>query len=128
MDDPADQASQACFSEAFDIGYEILGDSRKAADDPAPPDPYELYGDNQWPREDILPGFRGTYLRYYAEALDLSRELMRIFALALDLEEGFFDDKMKYPGAMSRLMHYPPQPANGELTAGLAAHTVRNPV
>jgi isopenicillin N synthase-like dioxygenase len=124
LDDPADRSSQAGFSEGFDIGYEILGDSQKAADDSLPPDTYELYGDNQWPREDLLPGFRETYLRYYAKALELSRDLMMIFALALDLEETFFDDKMGYPGAMSRMMHYPPKPVNGEIMPGIAAHTV----
>lgn len=124
LDDPADRASQACFSEAYDIGYEIQGDSQKEPDHPLPPDPYELYGDNQWPREDILPGFRESFLRFFAEALELSRDLMRISALALDLDEHFFDDKMKYPGAMGRMMRYPPQETKGESVAGLAAHTV----
>jgi isopenicillin N synthase-like dioxygenase len=50
--------------------------------------------------------------------------LMRIFALALGLQEDFFDDKMKYPGAMARMLHYPPQPTQGQKMAGLAAHTV----
>jgi hypothetical protein len=124
LDDPAEQAAQACFSEAFDIGYEIDGDLQQSPGASLPPDPYELYGDNQWPREEILPGFREAFLQYYAQALELSRDLMRIFALALDLSEDFFDDKMKYPGAMARMVHYPPQPVAGETMAGLAAHTV----
>lgn len=123
LDDPAARAAQECFSEAFDIGYEIDGDLQQPPGASLPPDPYELYGDNQWPSDEILPGFRETFLRYYAQLLELSRDLMRIFALALDLPENFFDDKMKFPGAMARMMHYPPQPA-GEKMAGLAAHTV----
>lgn len=81
-------------------------------------------GENQWPDEDILPGFRASYLRYYAELLELSRALMRIFALALDLEEDFFDAMTEFPGATSRMLHYPPQPVEGQEIPGLAAHTV----
>ena len=116
---------QVCYSEGFDIGYEIDGDSSKKAGDSLPSDPYNLYGDNQWPREADCPGFRKTFLQYYAAALDLTRELMRIFAHALGLEHDFFEDKMRHPGAMARLLHYPPQPLHGQSMAGLAAHTVR---
>lgn len=50
---------------------------------------------------------------------------MRIFALALGLKQDFFDGMMQHPGAMARLIHYPPQPTGVEPMAGLAAHTVR---
>lgn len=124
LDDPAEQAEQASFSEAFDIGYEIAGDATKKPEDPLPPDTFSLYGDNQWPREQDCPGFRKVFLEYYVEVLELCRDLMRIFAQALGLRGDFFDDKMDHPGAMARMLHYPPQPVEGEVMAGLAAHTV----
>ncbi|KAE8376925.1 2OG-Fe(II) oxygenase family oxidoreductase [Aspergillus bertholletiae] len=109
--------------ESFDIGYEILADPQRTADDVLPPDTYDLYGDNQWPSDEVLPKFRDTYLRYCAEALTLCRSLMRNFALALGLDEGFFDPVMNFPGVTSRLLHYPPQPVEGEVRDGLGAHT-----
>ncbi|KAF4508822.1 hypothetical protein G6O67_005154 [Ophiocordyceps sinensis] len=123
LDDPAEQAEQASFSEAFDIGYEIAGDATKKPEDPLPPDTFSLYGDNQWPREQDCPGFRKVFLEYYVEVLELCRDLMRIFAQALGLRGDFFDGKMDHPGAMARMLHYPPQPVEGEVMAGLAAHT-----
>lgn len=123
LDDPAERTEQACFSEAFDIGYEIEGDASKKPGDPLPADPFNLYGDNQWPLEADCPGFRQEFLEYYAAALDLCRDLMRIFSQALGLSDDFFDDKMRHPGAMARMMHYPPQPVKGEVLAGLVAHT-----
>ncbi|KAL1848257.1 hypothetical protein Plec18170_008168 [Paecilomyces lecythidis] len=110
-------------SEAFDIGYEIAGDSQKGPDDVLPPDDYSLYGGNQWPKEEYLPGFKKTYLTYYQEILELSRRLMRTFALALQLPEDYFDGIVKHPGCISRLMHYPPQPVPGEELVGIATHT-----
>lgn len=122
----SDPTSPGAFSESFDIGYEVAADPLKSQNDVLPPDTYDLYGDNQWPEEDVLPGFREIYLRYFAEALTLSRALIRIFALALDLPEDFFDPMVKNPGATSRMLHYPPQPVAGEVKVGLGEHTVSN--
>ena len=119
-----DPASPGAFSESFDIGYEIKADPLKSPEDALPPDTYDLYGDNQWPSEDVLPGFREVYLRYFAQALTLCRALIRVFALALDLPEVFFDSMVKYPGATSRMLHYPPQPVANEVRIGLGEHTV----
>ncbi|GCB27478.1 probable iron/ascorbate oxidoreductase DDB_G0283291 [Aspergillus awamori] len=119
----ADPTSPGAFSESFDIGYEVAADPLKSQHDDLPLDTYDLYGDNQWPEEDVLPGFREVYLRYFAEALTLSRALIRIFALALDLPEDFFDTMVKNPGATSRMLHYPPQPVADEVRVGLGEHT-----
>ncbi|PIG90069.1 hypothetical protein AARAC_001934 [Aspergillus arachidicola] len=125
-DDPSERTdtnNTGALLESFDIGYEILADPRRAADDVLPPDNYDLYGDNQWPSDGVLPKFQDTYLLYCAEALTLCRRLMRSFALALNLDEGFFDPVMNFPGVTSRLLHYPPQPVEGEVRDGLGAHT-----
>lgn len=120
----ADPTSPGAFSESFDIGYEVAADPLKSQHGGLPLDTYDLYGDNQWPEEDVLPGFREVYLRYFGEALALSRALIRIFALALDLPEDFFDTMVKNPGATSRMLHYPPQPVADEVRIGLGEHTV----
>ncbi|KAF7590393.1 hypothetical protein BBP40_002894 [Aspergillus hancockii] len=127
LNDPVEQSTTGALSEAFDIGYEISADPERATDDILPPDIYSLYGDNQWPSNDVVPGFRQLYLTYFGEALMLSRKLMRSFALALHLEEDFFDSMMNYPGATSRMLHYPPQPVEGEVIEGLGPHTDKVP-
>lgn len=100
-------------------------DSQKPTGCALPIDTYRMYGDNQWPREDIMPGFRETYTQYCATNLDLCRRLMSIFALAMDLPEEYFNASIENPGASSRLMHYPAQPVKGEVLEGLGAHKVR---
>lgn len=114
---------QRNLSESFDIGYDIECDPLKTPDGVLPDDPYELYGGNLWPNEDVLPGFKETYLRYFHACLNLSRRLMRIFALFLDLDEGYFDEFVTDPGCMSRILHYPPQAVPGEEKIGIEAHT-----
>lgn len=54
----------------------------------------ELDGPNQFP---VRPhGFRETWLAYYAAMEQLSSELMKLFALALDLPEEWFEDKLDH--------------------------------
>lgn len=113
-------------SEAYDIGYEIAGDRQKLPDDQLPADHFCLYGGNQWPTDEVLPGFRAAYLEYFSRILELSRDLMKIFALCLDLPEDYFDGIVKHPGCISRMMHYPPQPVPGAEWVGIQTHTVRN--
>ncbi|OQD81901.1 hypothetical protein PENANT_c024G03616 [Penicillium antarcticum] len=123
-DDPiAPEDAVSALSEAFDIGYETAMDNQKSKTDPLPRDPYQLYGDNQWPDQDTLPGFSRTYIEYCSLVLGLCRKMMRIFALALDLPEGHFDSMVQDPGVTSRMMHYPPQPVKEEVREGLGAHT-----
>jgi isopenicillin N synthase-like dioxygenase len=118
-------SEQKTVSEAFDIGYETAMDLDKKPSDPLPPDAFELYGDNQWPDEDVIPGFAKTYLDYCGIVLETCRKMMRIFALALELPKDFFDSKMRHPGVTSRMLHYPAQSVQGEEQGGLGAHTVR---
>ncbi|KAL4866718.1 hypothetical protein BDV12DRAFT_198936 [Aspergillus spectabilis] len=114
---------QTNLSESFDIGYEISGDSTKSVlTDILPSDPYKLYGGNQWPDSGLIPGFKETYLSYFRACVDLSRRLLRTFALSLGLSEDHFDSFVTYPGCMSRMLHYPPQPVKGEGKVGIEAH------
>ncbi|KAJ5766923.1 uncharacterized protein N7511_004539 [Penicillium nucicola] len=119
----APEDAVSALSEAFDIGYETAMDAQKSKDDTLPCDPYELYGDNQWPGQDTLPEFSQTYIEYCSLVLELCRKMMRIFALALSLPEDHFDSMVQNPGVTSRMMHYPPQPVKEEVREGLGAHT-----
>lgn len=52
----------------------------------------DLYAENIWP--ETPAAYRPVFTAYYTALEDLSRSLMRIFALALDQPEHFFDDKI----------------------------------
>ena len=73
---------------------------------------------NLWPG---LPGFAAAYRRYYALMEDLAQEIMRLFALALDLPETWFDDKIDDHLTNLVANYYPAQiipPAPGQLRKG----------
>lgn len=83
-------------------GYEYTGgtpDWREQIDigperDPIPPRPdaptwERLVGPNQWPAG--LPELKATTLAWQAEALRVSREVLRALAVALGQGEGYFD-------------------------------------
>jgi isopenicillin N synthase-like dioxygenase len=51
---------------------------------------------------------------------------VRIFALALDLPEDYFDNVTTYPGANGLYVHYPGNPKNsqgGHIVVGIGSHT-----
>lgn len=123
------------------VGGEALS---KANDAAAPPDLKEFFhvgpvdvGDdayytsaegrahfvpNIWPARP--PGFERAATVYYRAMSELIRVLMRLAALALDVDERFFDDKVDRSIGTMRLNYYPAQaeaPRPGQLRA--SAHT-----
>ncbi|MGW1026749.1 2-oxoglutarate and iron-dependent oxygenase domain-containing protein [Streptomyces sp. NPDC002577] len=78
-------AGSADWREQIDIGPE-----REALETgPDDPDYLRLVGPNQWPS--ALPELRDIVLRWQAEALCVSREVLRALAAALGQDEGYFD-------------------------------------
>lgn len=76
------------------------------------------FHDNVWPAH---PVFRDVWKRYYAEMAALAFDMMRLFALALDLDEHWFDDKVDKPISNLFANHYPPldrRPEPGQLRIG----------
>ena len=94
-----------------------------------PDDPYytsplgkRIFAPNIWP-EGIL-GLREAWTEYYHAMDNLATNLMRLFALALDLNETWFDDKVDKHMTNFVVGNYPDQPhelPDGQLRAG--AHT-----
>ena len=77
---------------------------------------------NRWPERPV--GFRVVMEEYYRTMTQLSAHLLGGFALALDLPENWFADKIDRSISNIRLNYYPAQeelPQSGELRAG--AHT-----
>lgn len=78
------------------------------------------FAPNVWPAEPA--GMRELWEEYFLTMSELSRQLMRIFALALDLDVEFFEDKIDKHISMFRALNYPDQPDEplaGQLRAGV---------
>ena len=70
--------------------------------------------------------FQSAIEEYYAAMEDLSLQLLRLFAIALELPPSWFEDKVNRHQSALRLLNYPnladgQEPAPGQLRAG--AHT-----
>ncbi|HYG84825.1 MAG TPA: 2-oxoglutarate and iron-dependent oxygenase domain-containing protein [Azospirillum sp.] len=99
--------------EGFDLARDL------PADDPDYVAGNRLLGPNVWPD---LTGFREAVTAYYDAAMGLGTVLFRGFALALGLEEGYFDRFLTKPTSQLRLLHYPPRDAAAP-GMGIGAHT-----
>ena len=81
-----------------------------------------LIGPNNWP--DDMPELRRALYGYYEEVIACARDLLRAFALALDLPADFFADKFDCPLARGSAIYYPPQPPGlGEAQFGVGPHS-----
>lgn len=80
------------------------------------------YAETIWPPAPA--GFREAWSAYYAALEDLAARIMRLFAVALNLPEDYFDRFIDAPISALRALNYPEQavaPKAGQLRAG--AHT-----
>ncbi|KAJ3681830.1 hypothetical protein LUZ60_014403 [Juncus effusus] len=83
-------------------------------------------GLNKWPSQESLPIWRETMILYFENILDVGTRLISLIALALDLDENFFDKIGAFnpPMPFLRLLHY-----QGEISPsdkgnlGLSAHS-----
>lgn len=92
-----------------------------------PDDPYfgpelagEFFAENIWPTDD-LPELEPIWREYYREMERLATDLTRIFAIALGLDEYWFDDKIDKHITDLSAIHYPPlaePPLEGQMRAG----------
>lgn len=85
-----------------------------------PPPSHITKPQNIWPSS--APWWREGLYKYYNNVLPLAMKLIRIFALAFDLNETAFDSHFKFPITGMRPLYYPPTPADDEHQIGLGAH------
>jgi isopenicillin N synthase-like dioxygenase len=113
-----DEKTPPDYKESFSIGpVDAPDDAYHRAAMPA-----NFFASNMWPEG--LPEFRATWTAYYRGMEELATTLMRIFAMALGMDEHYFDDKIDRHITNFSMLHYPPQhepPLPGQLRAG--AHT-----
>jgi isopenicillin N synthase-like dioxygenase len=103
--------------EAFNIG-----------DDAPPPgipaSAATLFAPNLWPEQPA--GFQDAIWAYFLEAVDLSRRLLDIFAVALDLEPGWFRPHIDHSTLTMRSVRYEVRSDGPELSQsqlGMSEHT-----
>ena len=114
--------------EAFGWRYEPQYDPDPKDPEQVPEEvkPYIRGEDYVWQGTSHLPGFKDGCLAYWQECLKLSRRLVRIFALCLDLPEDYFDSVTTYPGSDGVFNYYPAMTAEQAASSadiGLGSHT-----
>lgn len=83
------------------------------------PDAGNFFAANRWPAHP--PRLRQVYTSYFHAMERLCAEIMRIFAVALEIRENFFEDKIDKHISVLRAINYPPQsedPLPDQLRAG----------
>ncbi|KAL5501722.1 hypothetical protein ACEPAH_8982 [Sanghuangporus vaninii] len=112
-----DPENRGDLHEGYDIGPEV-----NSTDPTAKKSIEETYGTNPWPTE--VPGFKEEYMKYYNAVTAFGKNMFPLFALALGIDEAFFDDKTKETAAVTRILHYPPQTGpHDDRLLGIGAHT-----
>ena len=108
----------------FDLREQLVTGPDAVPDDPYYQrlDAHRYFPPNVWPERPAT--LKPVWQTYYAAMTDLATHMMRLFALALDLPESFFDDKVDHHITQLVSVNYPATatpPRPGQLRAG--AHT-----
>lgn len=102
--------------ESFDMGLDL------PLNDPDVVAGKFMYGPNRWPEG--RPWFRKTMEEYNARLMDVSRIMLHLFALSLEVDEAYFLRYFNKPMMHTRLFHYPSQsPRSADDEYGIAPHT-----
>ena len=106
-----------------DLNEAFFCKRERGPDDPLLRSGRRFVGPNRWPED--LPEFREHVLAY-TDAMDaLSRRVLPVCAVALDLPPDYFDAAFDESQFSFRLSHYPPVPAEAN-QFGIAPHTDAN--
>lgn len=89
------------YREGFGWRYDPKYDPDPKDLDAVPEDikPWIRGEDFVWEKTSHIPDFKRDMIAYWQECLKLARRMIRIFALALDLPETYFDNVVTFPGA-----------------------------
>jgi isopenicillin N synthase-like dioxygenase len=79
-------------------------------------------GPNKWPNSKLLPKFKSVMIDYYSAMETLGRNMLPLYALALDLEADYFDPFFTDPMWFTRNVHYPAIDA-GTNQFGISPHS-----
>ena len=115
------------FSPALNHGYTAI--KGEALDPSKPADLKETFtsrnlanvpsGSEYWPNSE----FEAFMRIFYERVASIASDVMAAFAIALDLPQGFFDEKHTGLTQTLRLLHYPPVKYVSEGQLGAGAHT-----
>ncbi|WP_111895482.1 isopenicillin N synthase family dioxygenase [Acinetobacter sp. MB5] len=95
--------------EAYDVNYDHLDIA----------DRRPLIGPTQWPND---PDFKTHVSNYYQHIKAVGQQIFQSFALALGLDEHYFDAHISKAPSQLRLIHYPFH-ADAQDQDGIGAHT-----
>ncbi|QIO05893.1 isopenicillin N synthase family dioxygenase [Acinetobacter shaoyimingii] len=95
--------------EAYDVNYDYLGS----------PTDCPLLGPTLWPED---AHFKSIVSQYYGHLRGISAQIFQAFALALNVDEHYFDEKITHAPSQLRLIHYPYHPEVQD-AEGIGAHT-----
>lgn len=117
------------FNQGADKSDGVLGDVKEGfdmasdlpCDDPYVKEGLSFYGPNSWP--DFMPSFKPVMIDYHTKALNLGLNLLKVFALALDMPADYFSDKFVKPMAQLRVLRYPPTVHHEGDAMGAGEHT-----
>ncbi len=109
-------AKKPDLKEFYSVGLEL------PEDDPNVLAGEPLRGPNNWPS--FLPAFRPAVYAYYEAIGECGRDLLRVVAQSLGVDENFFAPKYTKRLQRTQIVYYPPQPPElGDDQFGVAAHT-----
>ncbi|CAO2819500.1 unnamed protein product [Amaranthus hypochondriacus] len=97
----------ALYSEKLDPSLNTQGDPKESIY--IGPLHGEVSNLNQWPSEELLPNWRQVMETYQSQVLRAGKSLLSLLALALMLDEKYFETvgALEQPMAFLRLIHYP---------------------
>ena len=106
--------------ESFNVARDVVDET-----DPAVmAERHRFLAPNVWP--DDLPSMRPRVMTYYEAAGALARTITRIFAVALDMPEAYFEDRCGHAIEVLRMIRYERQPGSPDPVEGqqrIGAHT-----
>lgn len=134
FDLPANIKKEILMTEEYPYGYSGFAEetlSKGVGDSSAKPDLKECFaiGPNNpkalmpavlWPSQPA--GLKDAWQLYYSEMEALAQRILRLFAIALDLDPTFFASKCTYHRSALRALNYPHQetpPLPGQIRAGV---------
>lgn len=130
----APRSTNVSHSESIDV-KESLGWRYSPEYDPDHPQPVDALDEDVrryirgeefvWEGTSHIAGFKEDVLAYWQACLKLARNLVKMFAMSLNLPEDYFDSRTTFPGADGVFNYYPVNTADEmeKDSVGIGSHT-----